>query len=244
MSQQCAWLHAALLELPLLCWKRFESELEFSVLSKEGIYFFYELGEVQSHAVPEQRIVRIGTHRKTTTVESRMSDHLPEGNRLIAFDADKPKPSDRSIFRKNIGRVILYQDNDDYRSIWDKDFTLIKNRDEWGSFRNIEKEQELEHQITQIIRSRFSFRFIIVESAERRKELEKRLIGTVAECRGCGPSDGWLGNSSPIEKIRASGLWQVQHLNSDGIDARDKEDIKLAIQKTIDHLRQCGITHN
>ena len=42
------------------------------------------------------------------------------------FDKNMPKPSDRSVFRKNLGKALLNRDGDDYLSIWDIDFMTRK----------------------------------------------------------------------------------------------------------------------
>jgi hypothetical protein len=92
-----------------------------------------------------------------------------------------------------------------------------RNKERWGSKRDIEKEKRVEEMITRIIRERFSFRFIILESQAERmgsKGLESSLIGTLSHCKLCKPSANWLGNYSPIKKIRESGLWLVQHLKA------------------------------
>ena len=44
------------------------------------------------------------------------------------FDAFKPAPRERSIFRKNLGRALLNQLKDEYLKIWEIDFTSNKSR--------------------------------------------------------------------------------------------------------------------
>jgi hypothetical protein len=41
----------------------------------------------------------------------------------------------------------------------------------------------------------------------------------------CKPSEKWLGNYSPIEKVRKSGLWLTQHLDADEINNDVVEEI-------------------
>ena len=42
----------------------------------------------------------------------------------MRFTLINPKPSDRSIFRKNIGRALLNKQRDsDYLGVWDTDYT-------------------------------------------------------------------------------------------------------------------------
>jgi hypothetical protein len=61
---------------------------------------------------------------------------------------------------------------------------------------------------------------------------ESSLIGTLAGCARCQPSPHWLGHHSPIEKIRRSGLWQVQHVGAAGLTTEDREAVAGAIVTT------------
>ena len=203
-------------------------------LPENGIYFFYEDGEFGGHNGELLRIVRIGTHR-SNNFRNRIAEHFLLKENKMNFDKNKPKPSDRSIFRKNIGRALLNKDNDPYLKIWEIDFLPKKNRIKYGHLRDIEKEKLVESKITEILRKRFTFRFIIVEREDERigaKGLESKLIATVARCKKCKPSESWLGIYSPIPKIRNSGLWLKQHLNAREIDEEEMVKIKTLIQKT------------
>jgi hypothetical protein len=89
-------------------------------------------------------------------------------------------------------------------------------------------EQEIEEQITEILRKNFAFKYIVIEDQGERmgsSGLESRLIGTLSRCSMCNPSPSWLGNFSPKEAIKESGLWLIQHLTSSGITDHDKEII-------------------
>jgi len=229
MSKKCKWLHEALKKLPLI---KYPFKLELLPLS--GIYFFYEEGEIWGHGDKKLRIVRIGTHRGNN-FRNRISEHFLINERKMYFDKSNPKPSDRSIFRKNLGRALLNRNKDHYLKTWERDFLPRDNRARYGDSRNIEKEKSIERQITEILRNRFFFRFIIIENEDERigsKGLESKLIGTVSGCTRCKPSVSWLGNYSPKEQIRTSGLWLTQHLNAEGITNEDVLVIEKLIQKT------------
>ena len=229
MSEHCKWLHEQLEQLPLI---KFPFKLE--QLPDNGIYFFYEKGEIWGHGGDNSRIVRIGTH-KEGNFRSRIKEHFLLDESRMGFAKDKPKPSDRSIFRKNIGRALLNRDRDNYLQIWEIDFTTRGNRESLGHKRDIDKEKRIESTITRILRERFSFRFIVIESQTERmgsNGLESSLIGTVASCKLCSPSDIWLGNDSPKQQIKKSGLWLVQHLKANGINESDKETIFNTIRGT------------
>jgi len=229
MSETCKWLHEQLEQLPIL---KFPFKLKW--LPQNGIYFFYENGEVWGHGGDKPRIVRVGSH-KDGNFRSRIKEHYLLDESKMNFGRNDPKPSDRSIFRKNIGRALLNKERDDYLKIWNIDFIKKENRELFGYKRDIEKEKRIELEVTKILRENFSFRFIIIRDQRKRmgsKGLESALIGTIARCKLCKPSDNWLGKYSPIYKIRESGLWLVQHLRANPLNEKDKETILNAIEVT------------
>jgi len=232
LSDKCRWLHEQLEQLRLV---RFPFKLK--ELPKNGIYFFYERDEKWGHYGNKQRIVRIGTHRDGN-FRNRIAEHFLLDIGKMNFDLHSSKPSDRSIFRKNIGRALLNRRKDPYLKIWEIDFMKRKNREKIAQLRNIEKEKNIESKITAILRDKFSFRFIELKNqAERMGKggLESSLIGTVSQCSICKPSESWLGLGSPKKHIRESGLWLVQHLKADPINEADKKTIIDAI-KSIQRL--------
>jgi len=235
MSEHCKWLHEQLEQLPL-----FKYRFDENCLPLNGIYFFYEKGEIWEHGGGKQRIVRIGT-ANNCNFRQRIKEHYLLNNSKMNFNQNKPKPSDRSIFRKNIGRAILNKKGDNYIEIWEIDFIKKENRIEHGNERDIQKEKNIETEITNMIKNRFSFRFIIIDNQIIRKgckELEGLFIGTVAGCESCKPSDNWLGKNSPVGKIRNSGLWQVQCLKANRINENNKNIIANFIIDTKNWLER------
>lgn len=228
-SNSCEWLHGELRQLPIV---RFPFEL--GDLPENGVYFFYEEGETWGHGGNEARITRIGTSREGN-FRSRIAEHYLLDESKMNFDINRPAPHERSIFRKNIGRALLNRQKDDYIKVWELDFTTREKSEAFRHLRDVQKERALESNITQLLRSSFSFRYIILDSQEKRMGtggIESSLIGTVARCLLCRPSPNWLGNYSPDSRIRESGLWLVQHLRAAPLSDRDKETIVEAIGKT------------
>ena len=235
MSELCKWLHEQLEQLPLF---RFPFKLE--QLPRNGIYFFYEQGEIWGHGGSHLRIVRIGTHRDGN-FRSRIAEHFLLDESKMNFGRDKSKPSDRSIFRKNIGKALLNQRKDNYLQVWEIDYTYKKHREKFGHLRDINKEKEVESEITRILRGKFSFRSIELHGQAERmgtRGLESSLIGTIARCKLCRPSKNWLGNYSPKKKIREGRLWLVQHLKANGMNEKDKKTTFDAIKRTKIYYRQ------
>ena len=234
MSELCKWLHEQLEQLPLV---KFPFRLE--QLPENGIYFFYEEGEIWGHGGNMPRIVRIGTH-KEGNFRSRIKEHYLLDESKMDFDRNKPKPSDRSIFRKNIGRALLNRDSDDYLQVWEIDFTTRGKRESLGYKRDIDKEKRIESKITRILRDHFSFRFVVIDDQMERmgsEGLESSLIGTIASCKSCKPSNNWLGIHSPKSQIKEYGLWLVQYLKANGINESDKETIINAIARTKEWIK-------
>lgn len=228
-TEYCYWLHNALEELPMS-----QYPFDINILPVNGIYFFYQESEFWGHGGNVPKIVRIGTHRDGN-FRSRIKEHFLFDESKMNFDATKPTPHERSIFRKNIGRALLNKAKDDYLKIWEMDFTTKKNREEYGHLRDIQKEKKIESEVTAILRENFSFRFIMVDGQIKRMGaagLESSLIGTVSHCKLCKPSSNWLGNYSPRKQIKESGLWLVQHLAADEINESAKNTILKAIMRT------------
>ena len=181
MSLMCKRLH----NLPGISWP-----FALHQLHRNGIYFFCEKGESWGHGGDRPRIVRVGTHREGN-FRSRMADHYVLNERKMIFNKDQVPPKDRSIFRKNIGRALLHHDGDPYEALWEIDFTTRDSRETDGSRRDVEKEKQIEREVTRILRETFTFRWIELEGQDRRmgsKGLEALLIGTLARCGECCPS--------------------------------------------------------
>lgn len=227
MSEMCKWLHEQLLPLPAY---RFPFDLD--ELPDNGIYFFYEKGEIWGHGGDQPRIVRVGSHTGQGNLRSRISETYLLDERGLSLGSLNAKPADRSIFRKNLGRALLNRDRDEYLHVWEIDFTPRQNRERFRHLRDMEKEKGLEQAISALLRDWFCFRVIAVESPTERAELEKRLVGTLAGCEVCAPSESWLGRSSPERKIRDGKLWQVQNLKAGPLGASDKEAVLQAINAT------------
>jgi hypothetical protein len=225
----CEWLHGSLDALPV-----FSYPFDVAALPSNGIYFFYEKGEHCGHGAGKPRIVRVGTHRNGN-FRSRISEHFLLNERKMEFTQEQQRPHDRSIVRCHIGRVLLNKARDPYLSVWAMDFTKRVTRDTKRHLLDIGKEVTTEREVTRILREDFSFRFIeIADQIHRmgKKGLEGALIGTLARCPQCTPSDGWLGLAHPSVKIRESGLWLVQHLKDAPLSCVQMDLITAAIERS------------
>lgn len=173
------------------------SEVPFN----NGLYFFYETGEISTHA-PEGRIVRVGNHRRSQdSLKRRLRMHYSGGK-------------NGSVFRKFLGGAILRKTNPDSACLqpgpgqehWEKqDVHACKNC------------KPIENRVSELLRSSFSFRCIEIENRALRNSLEEKLIATISLCPICKPSDNWLGKYAYSDKVTRSGLW-----NSDNVFDRSK----------------------
>ncbi len=191
--------------------KRYRFPLSEKELPKNGIYILFEKNESAHNG---DRIVRIGTHTGNNNLVKRLKEHFLKENK------------DRSIFRKNIGRAILSKKEDSFLEQWNWDLTTRANKDKYSLLVDFKKQKLTEEMVSQYIKNNFSFAIIEVKSKTDRLNLESKLISTISLCKECQPSSQWLGKSSPIHKIRESGLWLIQGLYKTPINLDDLEEIK------------------
>ena len=191
--------------------KRYKFPFNGEELPKNGIYILFEKNELAHNG---ERIVRVGTHKGNDNLAKRLKEHFIKENK------------DRSIFRKNIGRAILLKKDDSFLKQWDWDLTTRVNKDKYSSLVDFEKQKSTEEEVSQYIKYNFSFAIFEVKSKTDRLNFESKLISTISLCEDCKPSSQWLGQSSPIQKIKESGLWLVQGLYKTPLDSGDLTKIK------------------
>jgi hypothetical protein len=178
-----------------------------------GIYIIFELGEKYQEF---DRIVRVGTHTGNNQLYSRLKEHFIKENK------------NRSIFRKNIGRCILNKSDNPYLKIWDLDTTSAENKRLYSHLVNIDFEKQVEKQISKYIQENLSFCVLKVDNKEQRLFWESKIASTLAQAHINVQSSQWLGNYSPKEKIKTSGLWQVNGLDGECLN-RDEFHSLMAL---------------
>lgn len=191
--------------------KRYQFPFNGKELPKNGIYILFEKNELAHNG---ERIVRVGTHTGNDNLAKRLKEHFIKENK------------DRSIFRKNIGRAILFKKDDSFLEQWNWDLTTRVNKDKYSSLVDFEKQKSTEEEVSQYIKNNFSFAIFEVKSKDDRLNFESKLISTISLCKDCKSSSHWLGQSSPIHKIKESGLWLVQGLYKTPLNLDDLEEIK------------------
>jgi hypothetical protein len=203
LHDRCSALHDIIHGL-----KRHRFPVDTGRIPSNGMYFLFEAGEV-GHS--DDRIVRVGSHTGNANLAARLREHTT------------PK-KDRSIFRKHIGRAILFKNRDPFLTDWNRDLTSRANKDKYAPLVDAASLAEVEQLVTACIEQNFSVSVIGTPDTRLALHLEARCIATIATCAGCFASPAWLGNSSPIPKIASGRLWQVQGLKGQPLSL---EDLKI-----------------
>jgi len=185
--------------------KEFKQEIPHN-----GIYIIFEQGEKY---LEFDRIVRVGTHTGNSQLYSRLNQHYIKENK------------NRSIFRKNIGRCILNKENNPYLRIWDLDTTSAEEKKKNSHLVDVEFERKIECQISKYIQENLSFCVFRVDNKEKRLFWESKIATSLAQSNELRPSSGWLGNYSPKEKLRATGLWQVNGIDGECLTVNEFLDL-------------------
>jgi hypothetical protein len=180
-----------------------------------GIYILFEKGEI-AHSV--DRIVQVGSHIGDDNLLARLKEHFMKENK------------DRSVFRKNIGRAILYKNNDSFLPRWELDLTSKEMRNKYLPIINVEKQKETEGDVTKHIHDNITFVVFRIDDKNARLALESKIISTVSLCE-CKQTDTWLGNYSSKEKIRKSGLWLEKELQKTPLNDEDVQYLEKVINQ-------------
>lgn len=169
-----------------------------------GLYFFYEKGEVSIHA-PNGRVVRVGNHPYSSNgLKRRLQLHY-SGNK------------NSSVFRKFLGGALMRRENPAHPCLphWEK-----QGQPTCKVCRKVEED------VSNLLRANFYFRCVKIEDKGTRNLLEKKLIATISSCKICKPSGNWLGRYAYSDLVRSSGLWNSNYVY-DGDWVMSAEDLNL-----------------
>ncbi len=183
-------------------------------IPENGIYIIFEKGEFFDSF---DRIVRVGTHTGDKQLRSRLNQHFVKENK------------NRSIFRKNIGRCLLNKDRSQYLPLWELDITSKAEKEKNLKLLDLDFEKKIEKRISDYIQNNLSFCVFQVDTREQRLFWESKIVSTLAKSNELKPSKNWLGNSSTKDKIKASGLWQVNELYNEALTVKELEILKLIL---------------
>ena len=119
---------------------------------------------------------------------------------------------------------MLNKESNPYLKYWELDTTSKIDKEKNLKLLNLDFELKLENQISNYIKTSFSFCVFRVETKEQRLFWESKLISTLAF--KTKSSENWLGNFSTKYKIKQSGLWQVQGLNKSTLTIEEFDNLK------------------
>jgi hypothetical protein len=181
-----------------------------------GVYVFLEPGETRS-ATGRPRVTRVGTHAVSAGSSTSLWDRLKQHYGTGSGSSDHPHGGNHrgSVYRKRVGEAIIEKHDlhDDYPD-WDERWSSI-DRDR-AEVRD--EEYILERRVSAYIREQ-PFLWVDVDDEpgadSDRAYIEQNAIALLSnfEDRTIDPrSDGWLGTYSRSREIRASGLWNVNHV--------------------------------
>ncbi len=199
-SISSARVHKSLEALPL-------HSIPRANLPRNGLYFFYEEGEVNGHD-GGPRIVRVGNHpRSQDRLIGRLRDH---------YTGSK----NGSVFRKFLGGALMRKLDPDHPCLqpspgqghWEKQDAPT-----------CEVCHPLETDVSRILREKFSFRCVRIDDMEERNKMEEGLIAALAQCPDCVASPRRLGRFTYSVKVQESGLWNSNHVR--GSDSLTSEEL-------------------
>jgi hypothetical protein len=193
---------------------------------QRGVYFFFEPGEFRAAQPSVERVVRVGTHAvgegSTSTLWSRLHTHRGS---VVGGGYHRG-----SIFRLHVGAALLQRD--DARAqvpTWGRGSTAPAEARA--------AEVDLERRVSAYIGA-MSVLWLAVEDApgprSDRAYIERNVIALLSRTgrQVDPPSQQWLGNYSPHEPIRQSGLWNIQWVE-EVLDPRVLEVFERYIEVTL-----------
>lgn len=194
-----------------------------------GVYFFFASDEYRDSG-NQLRVTRIGTHAvsegSSTSLWDRLRTH--RGAKRGTYEGGGNHRG--SVFRKRIGEAFVERND------------LHKEYPRWGEGSSAARERrlselEMERRVSDYLRN-LPFLWIDVNdepSADsQRAYIERNSIALLSNYQRDAVdarSDEWLGNQSRSEKIRKSGLWNVNHVD-EAYDPAFLDKLSAAIDDT------------
>lgn len=182
-----------------------------------GVYFFFEPGERRSQSGLGARVVRVGTHGLTpysqTNLWSRLALHRGPARDGVGRHRN-------SIFRLLVGSALAGRGDCERPASWGGEWSLAVAARELGTTTDAIKDSEaaLERRVSATIGA-MPFLWLAVPDAAGRHSargyIERNAIALLSSARGAvvdAPSPTWLGRHSDRRLIRASGLWNTNHV--------------------------------
>lgn len=189
-----------------------------------GVYLFMEQGEHRKDSGDGLRIVRVGTHalktNSNTKLWSRLSQH--QGSQRSRSGNHRG-----SVFRRHVGTALISRGDFECPS-WGRGYSA--SREVRGHERTLEKA------VSTAI-GKMPFLWISVDDRpgpdSLRGYLERNSIALLSNYLKDPldpPSPAWLGHHCRNEEVRASGLWNANHVN-DSYDPNFLDTLRDLVQQ-------------
>jgi hypothetical protein len=207
-EETCARIHAALSGLPI--------RRSIDGVPSDGLYFFYEDGEINSHD-GGPRIVRVGNHpRSVGGLRNRLRNHY-SGNK------------NGSVFRKLLGGALIRR-----RNPHDPCLLPGPGQGHWErqDERTCSRCKPVEQEVSRLLKEHFSFRCVRIVDRTERNRFEQLLIASLPRCPGCKASATWLGQHAHSLKVRQSGLWNSDFIDSMPLTSSELSRFENLVQQT------------
>jgi len=200
-----------------------------------GVYVFLEPGETHT-STAQLRVTRVGTHAVSAGSNTSLWDRLKQHYGTGSGSADHPHGGAHrgSVYRKRVGEAIIEKHDlhDDYPD-WDERWSSIDR--ERADVRD--EEYLLERRVSTYIREQ-PFLWVNLDDEPApdsdRAFVERNVIALLSN-RDTDPVDprpnDWLGRHSRSPEIRASGLWNVNHVD-EGYDPAALDRLAEAVEAT------------
>jgi hypothetical protein len=176
-----------------------------------GVYVFFASDERRASG-DRRRVTRIGTHAVSEGSSTSLWDRLRTHRGATRGTYEGGGNHRGSVFRARVGEALI--ERDDRHEAYPH----------WGEGSSAKRERrldelEMERRVSDCLRD-LPFLWLAVDDEpgpeSRRAYIERNTIALLSNYRReavDARSDDWLGRHSPNEKIRESGLWNVNHVD-------------------------------
>lgn len=202
---------------------------------ERGVYFFLEPGETRD-STDQFRVTRVGTHAvsagSSTSLWDRLKQHYGTGDGSASHPHGGAHRG--SVYRKRVGEAMIEKHDlsDDYPD-WDDRWSGIdRERSEVRS-----EEYIVERRVSAYVREQ-PFLWVNLDDEpgadSDRARLERNAIALLSnfEKRSIDSRrDDWIGRHSRSDKIRDSGLWNVNHVD-EGYESEFLDLLANAVAET------------
>jgi hypothetical protein len=175
---------------------------------RQGVYFFYEPGEVRADR--SGRIVRVGTHALTATSQATLWGRLRQHRGHVGGSHPGGGNHRASVFRRHVGAALVRREKLPRELL---DSWLDRHGPRPGF---TDQEAYIEQEVSRHIGA-MPFLWLSVPDRADRGYVERNSIAlTSCLAAGIDPSStSWLGRYAYRTEICDSGLWNVDHVRHD-----------------------------